>query len=168
MWRKYNKYDLSKEYGIGYASNTNKPFYFDLDDYDKIKDYCWRENRTSGYIITNTYNNVSLGIHRLIMDCPKEMVVDHINHNRIDNRKVNLRICTVQQNNFNLLTKSTNTSGHTGVSWSKSVQKWHCYIGVNGERINLGCFDDINEAIKVRKEAGIKYFGEFNYNITNE
>ena len=168
LCRKYNVYDLSNEYGVGYAINTNKPFYFDLDDYENIKDYCWRENRTSGYIVTNTYNNVNLGMHRLVMHCPAEMVVDHINHNRIDNRKINLRICTVQQNNCNLSIKSNNTSGYTGVSWSKHTKKWHCYIEINGKRINLGYFNDINKAIEARQQAEIKYFGKFRHKTTNE
>ena len=43
--KKYNKYDLSGEYGIGWTSNTNQEFYFDLEDYDKIKDYCWIYNK---------------------------------------------------------------------------------------------------------------------------
>lgn len=49
--KKFNTYDLTGEYGIGYTSNTNEPFYFDIEDYNKIKDYCWRENKY-GYIIT--------------------------------------------------------------------------------------------------------------------
>lgn len=46
--KEYNKYDLSGEYGIGWTSNTNKEFYFDLEDYDKIKDYCWCEHKIEG------------------------------------------------------------------------------------------------------------------------
>ena len=41
---KYNKYDLLGSFGVGWTTNTNKEFWFDLEDYDKIKDYCWAEN----------------------------------------------------------------------------------------------------------------------------
>ena len=54
--KKYNKYNLNGEYGIGWTSNTNEEFYFDLEDYDKIKDYCWfLDNR--GYILTNIFGS---------------------------------------------------------------------------------------------------------------
>ena len=58
-----NIYDLSNEYGIGYTSNTKEPFYFDLEDYDKVKEYCWSANRRkeNNHIIRR-YNNRSLNI----------------------------------------------------------------------------------------------------------
>lgn len=49
--KQYNKYDLSGEYGIGWTSNTNEEFYFDLEDYDKIKDYCWFKTKSKNYIM---------------------------------------------------------------------------------------------------------------------
>ena len=75
--KKYNTYDLSGEYGIGYTSNTNKEFYFDLEDYDKIKDHCWSSNR--GYIVTKA-NNTTYNLHRLIMNANDTEKVDHIYH----------------------------------------------------------------------------------------
>ena len=83
--KKYNIYDLTNEYGIGYTTNTNKPFYFDLEDYEKIKDYCWREN-DKGYILTCVKDN-HIRMHKLFVN---NDFVDHINHNLKDNRKSNL------------------------------------------------------------------------------
>jgi hypothetical protein len=97
---KQSTYDLSNEYGIGYTDITNEKFIFDLEDYNKIKDYCWRKS-TNGYIVEYHYVNGKYKIHymhRLIANAPKGMVVDHINHNKNDNRKSNLRICTQEQN----------------------------------------------------------------------
>ena len=66
--KKYNKYDLSGEYGIGWTTNTNHVFYFDLEDYEKIKDYCWIEN-DQGYIIAHNIHGtqpVNVRMHRIV------------------------------------------------------------------------------------------------------
>lgn len=156
--KKYNKYDISKEYGIGYTNNTNREFYFDLDDYDKIKCDCWNET-PFGYI---TNSNGSF-MHRLIMNCENGLVIDHINHNKRDNRKNNLRACTQMENNLNTGIKSTNTSGKTGVQWEKRFNKWRSRIIYNGKDIHLGLFDNYEDAVKAREDAEIKYFKEFRY-----
>jgi hypothetical protein len=115
--------------------------------------------RSDGYIITKS---CCLRLHRLIMDCPNDKEVDHIDHNPSNNRKINLRIVTSQQNKFNQNVKTNNTSGVKGVSWSKERRKWETYIGYNGKKINLGRFVNLKDAIQARKEAEIKYFGEYN------
>lgn len=162
-----NNYNLSGQYGIGYTSNTNQAFYFDLEDYDKIKDYTWREDK-DGYIVTNNKNGCTRRLHRIITNCPPHLQVDHIYHNTYDNRKEKLRICTNQQNNMNKDKPLNNTSGYKGVSWSKSKKKWHSYIRINKRRIHLGYFDDIADAINARQKAEQKFFGEFRYNVTNK
>lgn len=160
--RKYNIYDLSNDYGIGYTSNTNNPFYFDLEDYDKIKDYCWHETE-DGYVATRIGNKAHFMMHRLIVRCDNSVDIDHIHHNGMDNRKNNIRICTRQQNNRNKRKTDKNTSGVVGVCWHKRNRKWQASIMVNKKNIYLGLYENINDAIKARKEAEIKYFGEFRY-----
>lgn len=159
--KKYNVYDLSGEYGIGYTSNTNKPFFFDLEDYDKIKNYSWSVNK-DGYIVAyiDKDNPVCL-LHRLIIKTDKQ--VDHINHNKSDNRKYNLREVTATQNSMNKELLSQNTSGVTGVDWVQHINKWRARIKVNGKEMHLGVFELFEDAVKVRKEAEDKYFGEFSY-----
>ena len=159
--KKYNTYDLSGEYGIGYTSNGEK-FYFDLDDYDKIKDYCWFN--TKGYICALCDNKRTL-MHRLITNCPDNMVVDHIGgeETRSDNRKQNLRICTISQNNMNRKMTNRNTSGVVGVSWDKNKKKWEATIRINKKQIHLGLFDNFEDAVATRKQAEEKYFGEYSY-----
>jgi hypothetical protein len=95
------------------------------------------------------------------MNCPNGMVVDHINGNPSDNRKQNLRIVTQHQNAMNARLNINNTSGTTGVSWDKENNKWIAAIGVNNKNIKLGRFINIEDAIKARKEAEDKYFGEY-------
>lgn len=129
----------------------------DLDDIDKASQYKWSLNN-KGYV-RNTKNNLLL--HRLIMDCPKDMEVDHINHDPLDNRKSNLRICTHQQNLMNKSLQRNSTSGIVGISWSETFSKWKAYIMVNNKYINLGLFSTKEEAIKAREYAEIEYFGEY-------
>lgn len=112
--KKFNKYDLSGEYGIGLTNNTNEEFYFDLEDYEKIKDYCWSKNKSDGYITTASNGRSNFSMHCLVMG---DKFIDHIDpiNSKHDNRKSNLRKCTNQQNQANRLEPSNNTSGHKGV-----------------------------------------------------
>lgn len=132
----------------------------DLEDIDKIKGYKWYLDN-HGYT-TNNKNNIRL--HRFVMDCPEDMIVDHINHNTLDNRKSNLRICTQQQNCMNKSIQSNNNSGVVGVYWDKIRNKWCADIRFNRNRIFLGRFNTKKEAIEVRKQAEIDLFGEYRNN----
>lgn len=125
----------------------------DLDDVDRVKQYKWRLN-DNNYVIRD-----DMRLHRFIMNCPNDKVVDHINHNRLDNRKSNLRICTQRENIMNRSKTSRNTSGYTGVMWDKSRNKWVARI----QNKHLGYFNNKEDAIKVRQEAEIKYFGEYRF-----
>lgn len=158
--KKYNQYDLSGEYGVGFASNNNKTFYFDKDDYNLIKNYCWYHDNLN-YIRTRINKNTQITLHRLIMNPPDDKVIDHINYDTTDNRKSNLRICTQSQNLMNSMKRIDNTSGHTGVYYNKRNKKWFSVITVNGEVINLGTYKDKNDAIKIRQQAERQYFGKY-------
>ena len=100
-------------------------------------------------------------LHRLLTNCPDDMMVDHINRDPLDNRKSNLRIVSNQQNSMNKGLQKRNTSGHKGVSWDKSKNKWYTYITVNYKLINLGRFSILEDAVEVRRQAEIKYFGDY-------
>lgn len=165
--KKYNTYDLSGEYGIGYTTKGEE-FYFDLEDYDKIKDYCWHIDK-DGYVCTNGYINGKKNhkkMHRLVMNCIDRCCdIDHKNGklSKHDNRKFNLRVATRSQNNMNHDLRNDNISGVTGVSWDKNKSRWHSRISVNNRNISLGYHINFEDAVKARKEAEEKYFGEFSY-----
>ena len=130
----------------------------DLEDVGKVSKYKWCCTR-SGYAVCRELN---VFMHRFVMDYhDKDNVVDHINRNRLDNRKANLRTSTHQENTINKSVQSNNTSNIPGVSWRKDRNKWRAYITVNGKQISLGMFKDKEEAVKARKEGENKYFGEF-------
>lgn len=164
--KKYNKYNLSGEYGIGYTSKGEE-FWFDLDDYEKIKDRCWNIDNC-GYVTTNASKNdvdipSAFQMQRLIMDFPDGLYVDHINHNKTDNRKSNLRIVTNQQNAMNHVVRSGNRYGETGINFLNDRNKWRANITVNYKNISLGTFDTKEEAVLARKDAEERYFGEYSY-----
>lgn len=164
-FKKYNQYDLSGEYGIGYTTKGEE-FYFDLEDYNSIKDYCWNINK-HGYVVSHEKNNhnKSIRFHRLIMGFPNNFI-DHIHgeQSRNDNRKSNLRIATESQNAMNRKISTKNTSGISGVSWDTKHRKWKVGITINNKAIHLGYFDNLESASEARKEAEEKYFGEWSYN----
>jgi hypothetical protein len=158
--KKYNKYDLSGEYGIGWTNNTNQEFYFDLEDYEKIKDICWMENN-EGYIVgRRPGTNIFIRMHNLVTGFP---YVDHIKHKPNDNRKSQLRLANDKYNSRNRSKPVNNASGYKGVCWKTREQKWRAYITVNGNHIELGMYDDINDAIKARKNADEYYYKEWSY-----
>ena len=84
--------------------------------------------------------------------------LDHINGHRDDNRSSNLRLATTEQNNQNLHgTSQANTSGVRGVSWDSSRSKWTVRISIKNRSINLGRFDDINQAKTAYVDAKRKH-----------
>ena len=165
--RKGNKYKLDNEYGIGYTSNGDE-FYFDKEDVEKIIPYTWYINSV-GYIAGKKFGDVSDTLmHRLIMNASKDKQVHHKNHKKNDNRKQNLQLCTNKENSRHKKKMKSNTSGVIGVSWSSNVNKWHAQIMVDYNNINLGYFEDIDEAKQAYNTAKYKYFGEFAYDDSQE
>lgn len=138
----------------------------DDEDYELVSKYTWHVDdkkymRSNVYVGYYKYNKIKM--HRLIMGLENNggEIVDHISGDVLDNRKSNLRVCTHAENMQNRKKQKNNTSGIKGVYWNIQKGKWMAYISVNRKQINLGCFDDINEAKKVHDEAAIKYHGEF-------
>lgn len=164
-FKKYNSFKICDDYVVMYTLK-NEPFYVDLEDFDKVKDICWWR-RNDGYILGRV-NGKAVRLHRYIMNCPAGYDVDHKNHDKSNNRKYNLRITTRSQNNMNKGLQSNNTSGVTGVCWDNYYQKWIAQIKVNNKNIRLGGFYNFEDAVKARKEAEDKYFGEFSYDNTQE
>ena len=161
--KKINRYDLSGSFGIGFDSN-DRVFLFDLDDYEKIKVYTWYQSQ-NGYFRTGIKENdewKQIQMHRLIMNVLDEKVlIDHINGDRFDNRKINLRYANYSQNMHNSYASKRNTSGIRGVSFDTDTKRWRSRLNINGNRIDLGSFAEFGEAVKARLNAEIEYYGEY-------
>ena len=163
--RKKNQYDTeSFDYIVGYDSNNNQ-FTIDRDDYDKVSQFCWHQHH--GYFeakdIRNSCKNI-IYLHRLILDCEigeRDFDVDHINGDKSDNRKSNLRKITEQENTINR--KPFHNKEISGVLWHKRDKTWEVWISYDGKRRYLGRTKDYNKAVKMRYEAEQKYHGEYSY-----
>jgi len=133
----------------------------DDNDFDFVTQFKWYAKAGSGRKGSQFYaHSYAAGkMHRLIMACPKGMQVDHINHNPMDNRRSNLRICTLKENLYNRRRKLKETSRFLGVY--PSLKKWQARIGVDYKVIYLGTFETAEEAAKEYDNSAKFYFGEY-------
>ncbi len=144
----------------------------DDSDYDRVVTRKWYKNKSKEdhglfYLDTSIKNengkwkNVSL--QRFIMNCTdgKNVCVDHINGNTLDNRKQNLRVCSRTDNTRNMKLSKRNTTGYKGVAFYKRDSRWVARITVNRNRIHIGYYITPEEAAIAYDENAIRYFGEF-------
>lgn len=150
-----------------YLNNSEKIVLVDDDFYEYAKERQWREH-TGGYAITSIsfWRNGKLVrgtryMHRIIMNAAKEKQVDHIDHNKLNNCRANLRICTASQNSQNMSPHREKASKYKGVSWDKTRGLWHTMICKDNVKKNLGRFLTEEEAANVYNLAATKLFGEF-------
>ena len=135
---------------------------FLIDEEDVyITQYNWRISR-NGYVYRKK-NGKTILLHRALFNDTdiQGKVIDHINGNPRDNRRCNLRVCNQGDNAKNIRVKDNNSSGVTGVNWASREEKWRAYIAHNGKFYSLGYYTNKEDAINARKEAEVKYFGEF-------
>lgn len=141
----------------------------DAIDFD-LKKFRWnahrRRNEFSARRIKQTKGvRTYIYLHRVILErmlnrpMVKGECADHINGDTLDNRRSNLRLASVAENNRNSKTPSTNSSGFKGVSFKSN--KWVASISINGKNLHLGYYHSPEEAHKVYCEAAIKYYGKF-------
>lgn len=158
-YKKYNRYELTEEIckGFDYKGDV---FYFDLDDYEKIKEYCWIV-KSNKYVESRDEDGKFISMHRVILDNPVAHV-DHINHKTNDNRKCNLRTVTREQNQANSKLRIDNTSGVKGVYFDNHINKWVASIQENNIQHRKN-FNEKIEAINYRKFLEEKYQGDYSY-----
>lgn len=121
----------------------------DEEDFEYLNQFKWHFDGLYGA----KKSPKKIYMHRLLMNSPKGMEIDHINQNKLDNRKSNLRVVNRSLNMFNVGLRKTNTSGHKGIGWNKNKNKWHAKIMIDYKNINLGYFSNIKDAINARKNA---------------
>lgn len=139
----------------------------DEEDFDKVKDYRWRAifSRRAGRYYAGAAKSILM--HRLILNAPNGMMVDHIKAypnaelNGLDNRKSNLRLANASQNAAHSVKRITSRSPYKGIWFIKETSRWRSSIRVNYKRIYLGCFAKAKEAAMAYDRAAIKHFGEF-------
>lgn len=144
----------------------------DDEDFSELNKYKWYPSAYTKSKTTYAYTCEGYFMHRMVMGITdKGLVVDHIDHNGLNNQKNNLRIITQSQNMMNRSSLQTNNkSGYQGVCWDKRRNKWKSYIKINRKLINLGRFKDKEEAARAYDKKAKELFGEFcgNLNFPNE
>lgn len=149
-----NTYEFNNDCYVIITANKDR-ILVDAEDFSMLKNHSWCK-RVAGYAVSRM-NNKIVNMHRLIMGNPVGMTIDHINGNKLDNRKSNLRICTHSNNSKNHAVKNKyGISGIRDVPSGYSVR-----IMVNYKAIYIGTYKTLAEAIEARKNAEIKYYGEF-------
>jgi hypothetical protein len=145
-------------------NNTKEVAIVDDEDYALLSRYSWTTNQ-KGHVKTHIYlgkSHHTLLLHRLIMNPTNEQQVDHINRNKLDNRKENLRICYSMQNSWNRSKYDfPKYSKYKGVSFIKNRNKWTAYITYNGCRYFLGYYNFEDDAARAYNEKAQEFFGEF-------
>ena len=157
--RRKNHYEFFDSYIIGYTE-LNEKFIIDKEDFDLIKNFYWYVD--AGYMKNRIEVNGKrrvLAMHRLIMNANKNQMIDHINQNRSDNRKSNLRFANKAQNSINSGVRTDNLSGFRGIR--NAGNKWCSQITHKQKMIVIGYFDNFEDAVIARIQREIELYGEF-------
>ncbi len=142
----------------------------DDEDYEWLVRWKWYVSKKSGllYAVRNGYCEITkkryqIHMHRLILGLVTGdgLFTDHIDHNGLNNRRDNLRVCTPQQNQYNRLPQKKGASEYKGVTWNRG--RWHAEIKFYQKTINLGRFDTEWDAAVAYNNKAIELYGEFAY-----
>ncbi len=134
----------------------------DGEDYEELNQYKWCANKSGRtYYAIRRKGSKWIRMHRQILKAPPHLVCDHVDHDGLNNRKVNLRLCTQVQNCRNRRPRKGGTSKYIGVIFDKQTRSFSAKIGVNHKKIWLGRFKSEDEAARVRDRKAIEVHGEF-------
>ena len=149
-----NEYTIDCNNVVHVILRTGDEMLCDLEDWEVLKQYTWTKDAYG-------YASASIERHRkkfhvIIMGNKNGYVVDHIDQNKLNNKRNNLRFLTKTGNAINSKLSKNNTSGVKGVVRYRN--KWHAQIMVNGKNIHLGYYDKMEDAIEARRKGEEKYF----------
>ena len=140
----------------------------DNENFQELSKYHWTLYKNKNILYAKRHiiiegKRTTLKMHRFVMGLKTndKLIVDHINHNSLDNRKANLRICSQSENCRNKTSHKNSSSKYLGVSFNKKCKKWQYQICSNKKTIHLGLYINEIDAAKAYNNAAIKYHGEF-------
>lgn len=146
----------------------NKVALVDDCDAEKVLHHKWCASKSTGNNSFYATSSIWVGgrgktifMHRVIMEPPQNLCVDHINGNGLDNRRANLRICSTRENLRNSILSAANTTGYKGVSFNRNAKKFQARIEFNYRSRHIGYFKTAIEAARAYDQEAIKLFGKF-------
>ena len=140
----------------------NKYALIDDEDFEYLNQWKWCYHHSYAIRSKQIDNRKKyFRMHRELIKVPLGMVIDHINGDSLDNRKENLRACTVSQNAMNAKIKKDTSSNIKGIYFFKNENKYKARITINGRSKHLGVFQDIKNAISAYNNAAKEYFKKF-------
>lgn len=150
-------YSLCEDHYIGITSQQ-KEFKVSKEDYNLVCKYTWHINKL-GYVVTNIKGK-KMTMHRLLLNPSSDERCDHVNRDRSDNRRINIRIATSSENNINKMKSGGHhSSKYKGVYWDKQLSKYRVRIG----KKHIGLFSDEIEAAKAYNKVAKLTYGSFAY-----
>ncbi len=144
-------------------------FVVDDEDFENVSSIPWRLSKY-GYVYHRKYIGSAgqnkwrykwVTLHNYILGQPIKGMIDHIDGDKLNNSRANLRISTRQQNTWNSKKSKTNTSGYVGVVWCATTNRWRATIYQDGQHIDLGRFDTPQEAGFVYDQFALQLRGEY-------
>lgn len=135
-------------------TKDNVKFQISDADYKRVSKYRWSQDKQTGYIYTYIKSKKTY-LHRFVTNCETSLVVDHLNHDKTDNRRENLKVTTVQQNLRNQTIKSKCSTGYRNI-YKCGKDKYEFQTRENNKTKRIGVYDCIGDAL----DAKIKYWKE--------
>ena len=146
------------------ALTQGKVALVDDEDFERVSQFKWCaswHSRQRVYTAVRRNCGTNVLMHRFILQPPSMMHIDHINHDTLDNRRANLRVCTNAENHRNQRKTPGTSSQYKGVSWDRRKQKWRAQIRKDYKQQWLGYFADEDEAARAYNVAAQEHFGRF-------
>ena len=159
-----NPYEINGDV-VTMTTHDGRTFTIDKSDLNKVLTHTWCYSKT-GYLVANMDGKVRK-LTRFLLEPPEDKVIDHINGDPSDNRRCNLRICTITENARNARKPINSKNKYVGVR-KLPHGKYEARIMYNRKNINLGRYDTEEEAYQARLAGERKYFGEFSRNNQRE
>ncbi|MBH1941314.1 HNH endonuclease [Mobilitalea sibirica] len=159
----YSQYEMRSDYMVGYLK-SGQEFLFDVNDFETIQQYKWVFD--NGYVRMSPTHGKRVFLHNFLLGSGRGdegLFVDHINHDKLDNRRCNLRVATKSQNGMNRSLQANSTTGFIGVSYMPQRGKYRARIKKDGREQHLGLFITAEQAAIAYDSAAIRLHGTFAY-----
>lgn len=138
----------------------------DDSDFEWLSQWKWQCTESHGNYYATRRQKIEgkyqyIKMHRVIIDAPGSMMVDHVDGNGLNNERRNLRLTDATGNARNTRARAGSSSRYKGVAWDKGMKAWRAFIVVRKTMKHLGCFEDEKFAARVHDKAAVEYHGEF-------